>query len=258
MSHFAIPVSEFMSSPVIGVTVGTTLADAAATLAEHQISAVPVTNDAGEIAGIISRKDILRSGDYDEGGRLELPNETVGAHMTSPAITVRASDLLSAAARRMSKERIHRVFVTAEDGALAGVLSTRDLMRAVQEARINTPLSEISNGGVVRVKASDSIETAIERLDASNKAGLVVVDGEWPVGIFDESVALASRALDAAAPVEVAMNYAVLVLPQQLGLARAAGQALSMNVRRILTEDDRGDRRIVSGLDFAKLIAAAA
>ena len=36
---------------------------------------------------------------------------------------------------------------------------------------------------------------------------------------------------------------------------RAAEQALSMNVRRILIEDDRGVTGIVGGLDFARVMS---
>ena len=39
-----------------------------------------------------------------------------------------------------------------------------------------------------------------------------------------------------------------------MALGRAAQQALGMNVRRILIEDDRGVTGIVGGLDFARVM----
>jgi len=45
-----------------------------------------------------------------------------------------------------------------------------------------------------------------------------------------------------------------LILPREIGIGRAAEQALSMNVRRILIEDDRGATAIVGGLDFARVM----
>jgi hypothetical protein len=49
------------------------------------------------------------------------------------------------------------------------------------------------------------------------------------------------------------MNVRILILPAELALSRAAEQALSMNVRRILIENDRGVTGIVGGLDFARV-----
>ena len=50
------------------------------------------------------------------------------------------------------------------------------------------------------------------------------------------------------------MDVRILILPRAIGIGRAAEQALSMNVRRILIEDDRGATAIVGGLDFARVM----
>jgi CBS domain-containing protein len=148
---------------------------------------------------------------------------------------------------------VHRVFVTSE-GRLKGVLSTRDLMRAVREKRLKTPIAEIASGSVVKVRADDPIALAVDRLDLSNKHGLIVVEGDFPIGVFDQACALESRRLPPNTAVEHAMDVRILILPREIGIGRAAEQALSMNVRRILIEDDRGATGIVGGLDFARVM----
>jgi CBS domain-containing protein len=153
----------------------------------------------------------------------------------------------------MLKNHAHRVFVTKED-VLQGVVSTRDLMRAVREKRLKTPISEIASGSVVKVKADDPIALAVDRLDVSNKHGLVVVEGSFPVGIFDQACALESRRLPPHTAVEHAMDVRILILPGGLGVGRAAEQALGMNVRRILIENERGVIGIVGGMDFARVM----
>jgi hypothetical protein len=50
------------------------------------------------------------------------------------------------------------------------------------------------------------------------------------------------------------MNVRILILPQGIGIGRAAEQAIGMNVRRILIENDRGVMGIVGGLDFARVV----
>jgi hypothetical protein len=54
--------------------------------------------------------------------------------------------------------------------------------------------------------------------------------------------------------VEHAMNVRILILPGAMSLSRAAEQALGMNVRRILIQNDRGLTGIVGGLDFARVM----
>ena len=50
------------------------------------------------------------------------------------------------------------------------------------------------------------------------------------------------------------MDVRILILPGGIALGRAAEQALSMNVRRILIENDLGVAGIVGGLDFARVM----
>ena len=221
---------------------------------EQGVSALGVINEGGELKGVVSRTDILHAAVYTHGQTFRVPDRPVEEIMQSPAIQVAADDPLAAAAKAMLKHRVHRVFVT-RPGQLEGVVSTRDLMRAVREKRIKTPISEIASGSVVKVKAEDPVALAVDRLDLSNKHGLVVVEGEFPVGIFDQACALESRRLPPQTAVEHAMNVRILILPAGMGMGRAAGQALEMNVRRILIEDSRGVTGIVGGLDFARVIA---
>ncbi len=57
------------------------------------------------------------------------PGRTVADLMTSPAVTAAASESLTAAASRMASERVGSVVVL-DDGALAGILTERDLLAA--------------------------------------------------------------------------------------------------------------------------------
>lgn len=254
MANFQMPVTEYMSCPVQAINLGTTLVEANDILAKEQISALPVLDAGGAPKGVISRTDMLHAMIYETGEPVRLPARPVEELMQSPAVTVTAEDSVATAARTMAKSRLHRVFVT-EDDVIVGVLSTRDLMQAIREARIKTPISEIGSGSIVKVKATDPVALAVDRLDRSNKHGMVVVDGDFTVGTFDQACAMEARRLGSDATVEDAMNIRFLVLPPRMPIGRAAAQAIGMHVRRILLEDDRGVFGIVSGLDFARAIA---
>ena len=253
MANYETPVTEYMTTPVETVRIGESLVAANELFAGQGVSALGVLDDAGVLKGVISRTDILHAAVYTHGETFRVPDRPVEELMKSPAISVGPGAPLSQAAKLMLKNHVHRVFVTKGDKP-EGVLSTRDLMRAVREKRLKTPIAEIASGSVVKVKADDPIALAVDRLDLSNKHGLVVVEGDFPVGLFDQASALASRRLPPNTAVEHAMDVRILILPGGIGMGRAAEQALGMNVRRILIEDDLGVSGIVGGLDFARVM----
>ncbi|NOQ84126.1 MAG: CBS domain-containing protein [Myxococcales bacterium] len=254
MANFEMPVTEYMTSPVETIRIGESLVAANALFSNQGVSALAVVDDAGQIKGVVSRTDILHVAVFTHGETFRVPDRPVEEVMKSPALQVSPEAGLAEAAKLMLKEHVHRVFVTS-GGKPEGVVSTRDLMRAVSDKRLKTPISEIASGSVVKVRADEPIALAVDRLDLSNKHGLVVVEEDFPIGIFDQACALDSRRLPPSTAVENAMNVRILILPAGMGLGRAAEQALGMNVRRILIEDDRGVTGIVGGLDFARAMS---
>ncbi|RLB43405.1 MAG: hypothetical protein DRH30_03135 [Deltaproteobacteria bacterium] len=254
MANFRMPVTEYMTSPVETIDIGQSLVAANALFSEQGVSALGVVNDDGELKGVVSRTDLLHAAVFTQGETFRVPDRPVEEIMKSPALQVSPDADLTAAARLMLKEHVHRIFVTSGDKPV-GVVSTRDLMRAVREKRLKTPISEIASGSVVKIRADETIALAVDRLELSNKHGLVVVEEGFPVGIFDQACALDARRLPPSTAVENAMNVRILILPAGMALSRAAEQALGMNVRRILIEDDRGVTGIVGGLDFARVMA---
>ena len=254
MANFEMPVTEYMTSPVESIRIGQSLVAANALFSEQGVSALGVVNDAGELKGVVSRTDILHVAIFTHGETFRVPDRPVEEIMKSPALQLSPQAPVAEAAKLMLKEHVHRIFVTS-DGKPEGVISTRDLMRAVREKRIKTPISEIASGSVVKVRADEAIALAVDRLDLSNKHGLVVVEEDFPVGIFDQACALDSRRLPPGTAIENAMNVRILILPAGMSIGRAAEQALGMNVRRILIEDDRGVTGIVGGLDFARAMS---
>lgn len=128
------------------------------------------------------------------------------------ALAVTDKNSLGDAAKLMWEHRYHRIFVT-EAGALAGVVSTRDLMRVSADAKIQTPIGEIATSSVMTVKDDDMVALAVDRLETNNKQGLVVVHDDWPVGSFRQIDALEARAREGTTQVQEVMDLHVLALP---------------------------------------------
>ena len=85
--------------------------------------------------------------------------------------------------------------------------------------------------------------------------GVVVLEEEWPVGVFTQSEALAAAHLDPSTPVEEVMSCALLCLPIGMPIHRAAAFAVETRARRVLAVEARDLRGILSGLDMARVVA---
>lgn len=259
MSLFDQPAADFMSAPVAAIHPESSLAEAERRLAEGGHSCLAVVGDDGMLCGVLSRTDILRIGRLrasmaEEPRLLAMPHQTVRMKMTRDVVTADPTTPLRAAAAAMVQRSIHRVFVIA-DGRPAGTLSSRDLMQAIVKARFSEPISRWMSSPVVTVDATDSIAAATDLLHRSHVRGVVVEDQGWPVGIFTQTEALASASLDSSTPVEEVMSCALLCLPPNLPLFRAAAFALKTQARRVLAVASREIQGILSGLDMAHIVA---
>jgi predicted transcriptional regulator len=259
MAKFAEPVSIFMSTPVHCVAEDASLIEAQEKIQELGVSSLAVLAKDGTLAGLISNTDIVGSGLRNAGSRpdaalLESAGK-VSSVMTPDLIAVDIGTTMAQAAARMVSEHVHRVFVTVR-GDLAGVISTWDIMAAVEAVRVAKPVSEFMSTPVFTVRASETIALATERLGKAHVTGLLVVDdSEWPVGVFGQREALESGDAPRSASVESAMNAAVLTLPDRTQIHNVARQARAMNARRVAVMNRHELVGIMTGVDFAKAIS---
>jgi len=252
MSKFKAPVADYMTKPVVAVSHHQNLDAVDHILQRKDITAIAVTGDDEGVTGVVSQTDLLRAGQQEFGETLRLPDVPVAQIMASPPLTVDASATLAVAAGLMLGRQVHRAIVL--DGSdPVGVISATDLMRAVRQERVIDPLREHMTTTVVTLCPDDPLALAVDRLDLSNRHGLVVVDGKWPIGVFTQRDALLSRARSPKTPVADVMDPRVVALPPDVALFRAAEQSLSLGVRRTLVVDD-GLQGILSGLDFARAV----
>lgn len=245
-----------MTSPVQTLREGASLEDAHRVLRESSLSALAVVDGHGAPVGVISRTDLLRIGRVSErrSGRyplLELPKQAVREVMTREVVSVTPDQSVQEAAQRMVHHKIHRVLVL-EGSALAGVLSTKDLMTAVQDHKVRAPISDFMSAPVLTVDVTDTLATASDRLNDAHIAGLVVLEDERPVGVFTQTEALQSREDAATVVVEDRMNYAMLCLDLKTPLHRAAALARATSARRIIACEGRKIWGVVTGMDIAR------
>jgi CBS domain-containing protein len=258
VSSFLAPVPQYMSAPVHTAAPGDLLPQVYRRLSELRISSLAVV-EGDKLVGVISRSDLLRARRPRAGaGRAAppaLPERPVAEVMSTAVVTVATEDTVATAARRMVAHAVHRVFVL--DGhVLAGVLGTRDVMLAIRDQRMPAPISAFMTAPVLMIGATEPVRLAVQMLERARVSGVLVVEDDWPVGVFTRVQALAARDLDRETPVEEVMDTAMVCMPSATRMHRAAAQAAAMRVRRIIACEHRDMLGILSGLDFARAAAA--
>lgn len=258
MSLFTKPVSQYMSSPICSLSADDTVEDADRLMSEKRISCLAVLGKDGHPAGVVSRSDLLRVARamvFATGSptALLLPSMCVGDIMTPRFFSVPATANLQDAASELCEKRIHRVFVL-DGGHPVGVLSTKDLMRAVMDQKVSTPIDQLMTTPVVTVEASTFLTDAVATLSRARISGVVVLECGTPVGIFTQEEALAARDRPGKTPVDESMSQALLCLPASTPVFRAAGFTISTRARRVLAIDQHHIKGILTGLDFARCV----
>lgn len=107
-----------------------TLADAVHLLNAHNIGAIIITDHSGNIAGILSERDIVRQLGKNPSDTLTL---SVSACMTRGLLTCERTTLIDEVMERMTRHRIRHMPVV-EDGHLLGIISIGDVVKHKIEA----------------------------------------------------------------------------------------------------------------------------
>ena len=116
---------------------------------------------------------------------------TVGELMHGDPIVVRADAPLSEAARLLDQHRIHGLPVVDGDGALVGVVSQTDLVRARATDHLwsswpGLSVRHLMTSPALTCRVDTPVQEAIGLMELNRVHRLVVVDeqGRRPVGIF--------------------------------------------------------------------------
>jgi len=112
-------------SSVATVEPAASVGDLVASLAEHNVGALPVL-EAGRLVGIVSERDVVRRLHLGGAGLLQL---TVADIMSTKVTTCGPADKIEDLARIMTERRFRHMPVV-ENDALIGIVSIGDLVKA--------------------------------------------------------------------------------------------------------------------------------
>ncbi len=249
---------DYMAEPVYSVSCDASAREVDRALEERDVSAVVVEDVNGDPVGVVSRSDLVRVAYHEELAPprlvLSLPDKRAGEVMTKGIVTLPPEAPIEAVARTMADRGIARVFVSREN-LLLGVVGAVEILRAVADRRIPTPLARAMSRPFLTVEADEGLAVAAQRVAGAGMHGLVVVEDGWPVGVVGDSEVLLARRWPPHVPVRDWMQPRVLCLPAGMPLFRAASHALHNDVRHVIVMDDRGMKGIITGIDFARSLA---
>ncbi len=149
---------DLMQTHVLSVSPETRLLDVHRLFVEEEIHGAPVVSDEGTVIGVITTLDLLRAveeehetaasapvyfrellefsgpdwGAPPEDLQDRLAQLSVADAMTEEVVTVPADAPIAEVARTLRRQHVHRVLVV-EDGRLAGILSSFDLISLLEK-----------------------------------------------------------------------------------------------------------------------------
>ncbi len=131
-------VSSFMSSKVIAARPEDGIRRTFFRMRQHRVRHMPVLDDAGNLAGFISDRDLRRPNWVDEtmdiAHAYHLDDKlTVGDLMTTNVLVVHTYDTIKKAVGYFLEHRYGALPVLNKAGKLVGILSAHDLLRALDQ-----------------------------------------------------------------------------------------------------------------------------
>jgi len=133
-----LKVKDIMTENVISVTKDTPIFQAIEILSNNDITGIPVVEDDMTVVGILSEKDILSVLYASQ----ENEDKVVNDFMTQPAICFERDESVMDVCVCLRENFFRRVLVT-EHGKLVGIVSRKDIIKCILQARNKEPIVTI-------------------------------------------------------------------------------------------------------------------
>jgi CBS domain-containing protein len=208
----AQPVRAIMRDGVTVVHPATPAGEVMALLLQRGYRALPVVDDAGRLAGIITDGDLLRRAELPArlGLQADLTAEErasqtahlnhlqAGQIMTTPVVSIGAEESVRKAAEVMVQRRIKRLPVVDGQDGLVGLVSRLDVLRSVEfqtggaEVQAAAPrrgasIAELLEPDAPAVLPEATLEAVMAALETHHQRRVLVVDGRRrPLGIITD------------------------------------------------------------------------
>lgn len=206
-------VQEVMSHPAITVLETDTLGSATAKMVKAGLKRLPVVNEHGQLAGMLSRLDILRQVAQTETAKTaQEPPQIQSGRLVQDIMTtnipmVNQDEDLSIIIEKFARSDSHRLIVVDSAGKAIGLLSDSDVVARVQPAKRKSILDalrqigksapgketayDLMSPGPLMVPPDLPLVDAVKKMLEESRKWLVVVDQNGkPLGLVDRQILL--------------------------------------------------------------------
>jgi CBS-domain-containing membrane protein len=182
-----LTVADLMTEKVVSIAGATPFKEIVALIREHRVSALPVVDESGRVVGIVSEADLLLKEEQGELGERRLLESSrrhaerrkaaalTAAHlMTAPAVTIKPTATVAAAATLMHGQKVKRLPVVDEEGRLVGIVSRSDLLKVFLRRDEEIEREVLHDLALLVLWLEPS------KLNVKSRGGVVTLAGEVP------------------------------------------------------------------------------
>jgi CBS domain-containing protein len=155
-------------------------------LKDKQVSGVPVLKDS-KVVGIVSRTNILKNPEEEQLALL----------MSRNPITIQIGESLKEAARLLYDKNIHRLPVIDKEGYLKGLITTADVIGAIADFEIETPIQKYISPDVFIIWSETPLPVVSRQMDLADVKACPILDSNLNlVGIISDRDVVGSSIIE--------------------------------------------------------------
>jgi CBS domain-containing protein len=160
-------VEDIMSKDVVVEYVPGTVEAVLKTLAEHNISGIPILKKGtDQLVGVVTRTDIFKNAEEDQ----------IAMVMSDDFYSVKKGDSLETAAQLFYEQGIHGLPVVGKNNSLLGLISTTDILKELIKGKHDDVAVDHISKLVVPVYIETPINLIMEIINITNINALPVLD----------------------------------------------------------------------------------
>ena len=170
------PVAEYMTRRPVTVSAGAPLAEAAVLMDSLHVRHLPVVGG-GRVLGMLTVEVVVAEALRAGGLPSQVPAWRARLHEAAQAAP---TDSMAKAASLMASTGVDAVLV----GVLEGIVTGRDVVRAMVGEDPGAPAARLADAGVPRAEPGATVRAALEQMLRDGYRHVVVVEGDYVVGVF--------------------------------------------------------------------------
>jgi CBS domain-containing protein len=234
------PISLLASQPVVAVDADTVAMEALKLMSVERISRIVVLENE-EPVGILTEQDVAFAANWVVGQ----PSLRVREVLSKPVLTAPAELTVAEACQLFRDNDVRHMVVLNSRMEMTGILTPTDLARALKST-IYAGIPDVATlmfRNVLRVSPEVSTRHALALMASHALSGVVVVEGEQPVGVFTEhdAIRLVSVGSDLAnLPVGEVMTSPVVKILASASPLLAVDLMHEHAVRQLVVVNDQG------------------